>query len=332
MRVAVIGGVNSTEVLIRQLAKHCFKDCAVWGYVPADSNNVSGWCDLGETCTELGLSHNPFRKVEECEQSLRAFSPDILFVVGLSQLVSHSMLGIATHLNVGFHPTALPEGRGRAAIAWLILKQMEGAASFFVLGGGVDDGPILVQEPFEISPEDDAASVEAKILAAEARALDRWLPEMIEHGLVAREQDHSRATWFGRRTPEDGWIAWSLPRQSLMTLIRACAPPHPAAYTFCDDIKIEILAASLSDRRETGVTGRIVKTFEDRCFEVQCGDALLKVEKWRCNGNWAPKTGARLGYYVEAEVFYLRKQVAMLEARLEQLEQVLLECKASRPC
>lgn len=332
MRVAVIGGVNSTEVLVRQLAKHGFKDCAVWGYVPADSSKVSGWCDLGTVCSELGLPHNPFRKVAECEQPLRSFSPDILFVVGLSQLVLASMLDIASRLNVGFHPTALPEGRGRAAIAWLILKQINGAASFFVLGNEADDGAILVQEPFEISPEDDAASVEARILAAEARALDRWLPELILNGPVSREQDHAMATWFGRRMPEDGWIDWSSPQQSLMALIRASAPPHPGAYTFCGDTRIEILAASCSDRPETGVTGRIVGTYEDGRFEVQCGDALLMVEKWRCNGNWVPKTGLRLGYYVEAEVFHLRKQVATLEARLERLEQELSETKAGRSC
>lgn len=329
MKVAVIGGVNSTGVLIRHLVRHGFKDCAVWGYLPAEPAKVSGWCDLGAVCSELGLPHLRFRKVTECEQPLRSFSPDILFVVGLSQLIPPSMLGIATCLNVGFHPTALPEGRGRAAIAWLILKQMNGAASFFVLGNGVDDGPILVQEPFETCRNDDAASLEAKILAAEARALDRWLPELIDNGLASREQDHAKATWFGRRTPEDGWIDWSLPRQSVLALIRASAPPHPGAFSFCGDLRIEIHAASLSDRPETGVAGRIVQTFEDGRFEVQCGDALLMVEKWLCNGTWEPKTGARLGYYVEAEVFHLRKQLATLEARLEQMEQFFSRSRES---
>lgn len=325
MRLAVIGGVNSTEVLVRQLVKHGFRDCAVWGYVPADLTNVSGWCDLGAVCSELGLPHNPFRKVAECEQSLRSFSPDILFVVGLSQLVPSSMLGIASRLNVGFHPTALPEGRGRAAIAWLILKQVNGAATFFVLRNGVDDGPILVQEPFAVHPDDDAASVQAKILMAEARALDRWLPGLNTNGLVSQEQDQSKATWFGRRTPDDGWIDWSSPRQNLLALIRASAPPHPGAYTFCGDLRIEILAARLSDRQETGVMGRIVETYADHRFDVQCGDALLTVDRWRCDCNWKPDVGARLGYYSEIEVFRLRQQVATLQTRLDALERQLSE-------
>ena len=50
-----------------------------------------------------------------------------------------SMLSIANKVNIGFHPTALPRGRGRAALAWLILKRENGAATFFELRDGVDD-------------------------------------------------------------------------------------------------------------------------------------------------------------------------------------------------
>lgn len=316
MRIAVIGGVNSTDVLVRGLARHGFKDCAVWGYVPAETTNVSGWCDLQATSAELNLQFRSFRKLAECEADLRNFAPDILFVVGLSQLVPDTMLDIASRANIGFHPTKLPEGRGRAAIAWLILKQMNGAATFFLLESGVDDGPVLVQQPFETDENDDAASIEAKILSAEAHALDTWLPELHENGLKAHAQNHANATWFGRRTPQDGWLDWSLPRNRLMRLIRASTPPHPGAYTFCGDKRIEILAASYCDRPETGVTGRIVAVGHHGSFEVQCGDSLLRVENWRCDTDWTPKTGILLGYYVEAEVFSLRQRVTELETRI----------------
>lgn len=325
MRVAVVGSVRSTEVLIRQLLKHGFNECAVWGYEPSDASLVSKWCALRAICNENGLRFEPFRKVQECEVSLRDFAPDILFVVGLSQLVPASMLDIAWLGNVGFHPTALPKGRGRAPIAWLILERMDGAASFFLLGDGADDGPILVQEPFSVCPDDDAASVEAKVLAAEARALDTWLPTLRDKGLVAKAQDHSEATWFGRRAPEDGWLNWSAPRESLLRLIRAAAPPHPGAYTFFRDDRIEILSAEISDRQETGVTGRIVSVDRASCFEVQCGDALLLVQTWRCETGWQPRVGMLLGYYEEAEIFQLRNKVTMLEARLEALEHRLIE-------
>lgn len=323
MRVAVVGGVQSTEVLTRSLVKHGFSDIAVWGYVPNDTKNVSGWCDLQALSDELALPFHAFRKVTECEEGLRAFAPDVLFVVGLSQIIPAAMLEIAPLANVGFHPTALPHGRGRAAIAWLILHRQNGAASFFQLGSGVDDGPIFVQEPFQVAWNDDAADVEAKILDAESRALDRWLPVLRASDVVATKQDHTQATWLGRRTPDDGWLDWSQPREAVLALIRASAPPHPGAFTYCAGARIEILAATLCDRPETGVIGRIVAVQPDGRFEIQAGDGLITVERWASATPWRPKTGLKLGYYVETEVFGLMQKIATLEDRIADLERCL---------
>ena len=79
--------------------------------------------------------------------------------------------------SVGFHPTFLPAGRGRAPLAWLTLDTGPGAASFFLIDDGIDSGPIFVQEPFEVTPQDYAGDVGTKLLDATTRALDRWLPE-----------------------------------------------------------------------------------------------------------------------------------------------------------
>jgi len=320
MRVAVVGGVHSTEVLLRSLVRHGFTDVAVWGYVPSDGTHVSGWSDLARVAAELKTPAHAFRKVATCETGLREYEPDVLFVVGLSQIIPREMLGIARLLNVGFHPTALPEGRGRAAIAWLVLGATRGAATFFELTEGVDDGPILTQEHFTVDADDDARVVEAKVLAAEERALDAWLPKLRSGNFEKRQQDHSKATWLGRRTPEDGWLDWSRSADSVLGVIRAAAPPNPGGYTFRADVRIEILAARLSEQRITGVAGRIVGVSEDGRFDVQCGDAILEITEWRCDTGWKPRVGERLGYYVEVEVFKLQRQVALLTERLEVLE------------
>ena len=317
MKVAVVGGVRSTEVLIRALVKHEFDDCAVWGYVPIDAGLVSGWCDLRAVSSELVLPFFEFRKVTDCEESLRAYDPDVLFVVGLSQIIPESMLSIAGIVNVGFHPTALPKGRGRAAIAWMILEHVSGAASFFELRDGVDDGAILVQEPFEVGIQDDAASVEAKILKAESLALDRWLPCLAAGEVHGQEQDHSQATWLGKRAPDDGWLDWPHPRKHVLALIRASAPPHPGAYTYCSSEKILILSAHLCERPEKGVPGRIVAVHGDKSFEVACGDMLLTIDRWYCESGWFPKVGMKLGYYVENEIQQLKMKVGFLERKLK---------------
>lgn len=318
MRVAVIGGVSSTELLIVKLREHGFSDLRVWGYVPADATNVSGWVDLETRCAELGVDYSGFRKVAECEPGLREFAPDVVFAVGLSQILQPSLLGIAARENIGFHPTALPRGRGRGALAWIVLEGAPGAATFFGIREGVDDGPIYVQRTFAVSDADDARSVESKMLQAEADALDAWLPILAAGRLEGKEQDQSAATWYGRRTPDDGWVDWSRPRRDIMKLIRASTRPHPGARSVCGDSIITIWAAEADDRPIHGVVGRILDV-QGRSFSVQAGDGLVRIEDWDCAEPWQPKVGALLGYHSEAEILRLRERCAALEQRLDSL-------------
>lgn len=323
MRVAVIGGVASTETLVQALVRHHFEEIKVWGYEPAETSQVSGWRDLRHLAGTLALPFEGFRKVTECAGSLNDFSPDLLFVVGLSQIVPKSMLSIARNANIGFHPTALPRGRGRAALAWLILHGEHGAATFFKLSDLVDEGPLFAQEPYIVNEQDDAAGVEAKLLLAERRALDRWLPLIKQGNLQTTEQDHTLATWLGRRTPLDGWLDWQASRRSLLKLIRASAPPHPGAFTFCNSTKILVLQATLTDRPETGVPGRILQVHPDGTYEVQAGDGILHVQKWQSESEWKPRVGILLGYYTESEIFNLRQRVDELEHKVVALQALM---------
>lgn len=323
MKVAVVGGVASTEVLVHALVRHKIGTIAVWGYEPKDTSLVSGWRDLRRLSDRLGLPFEGFRKVTECEARLRTFVPDILFVVGLSQIVPPTMLNISAKANIGFHPTALPRGRGRAALAWLILQSENGAATFFELRDGVDDGPVFVQQHFSVVEGDVTADVETKLLEAERIALDRWLPQLAQGDLTAQEQDQGAATWYGRRTPEDGWLDWQARRDDLLRLIWASAPPHPGAFTFCQNHKILVLKAHASDRREIGVPGRILAVHADGRFEVQAGGGILHVTEWQSGTGWTPRVGAQLGYYAEAEIFDLRTRLAQLELKVIRLQSMI---------
>ncbi len=320
MKVAVIGGVSSTDILIRKLHQHGFRDLHVWGFAPTDTRAVSSWTDLAATCAELGIGHSPFVKVAECEESLRRFAPDMLFAVGLSQLISPAMLAIARSDNVGFHPTALPKGRGRAPLAWLVLDRAPGAATFFAMREGVDDGPIFVQRPFAVGDEDDAAALEARILEAEAEALDAWLPVLASGTIAPVAQDETEASWYGRRTPEDGRIDWSAPAETVVRLIRASTHPHPGALTVADDVTVTIWSARIEERPEHGVVGRILQVHGEEGFTVQSGSGLVRVTRWSADGDWTPRVGALLGYYAEAEILKLRRRCAELERRLRVIE------------
>lgn len=324
MKIAVIGGVRSTRLVIQKLCQHGFTDVIVFGYEPLNTCNVSGWVDLSITAHDAGYVYYRFIKVSECTETLREFSPDRVFAVGLSQIIPEVMLRIPSEGFVGFHPTKLPLGRGRAPLAWLILEQNDGAASFFVMQNGVDDGPILVQVPFAVESSDDASSVEEKLLKAEAIALDELLMRLVNGSIELHPQDHNLATYYGRRSPEDGLINWNYAADYLVTHIRASCSPHPGAFTYDEDFTIVILSAKCIDSKSLkGVIGRILEVTDTGEFLIQCGDGCLLILEWSAPLGWLPRVGRQLGYYPEFEISKLRSQVVRLQARISELESIV---------
>ena len=323
MRVAVIGGVASTALLVDKLHEHRFESVKVWGYAPTDVSRVSGWIDLAGACQRWGYPHQVFVRVDECVEAIVEFQPDLIFAVGLSQLIPSEILRVPSKGCIGFHPTALPKGRGRAPIAWLILDRGEAAASFFVIREGVDDGPILAQKPCVVSELDDAGTVEKKVLSAEAMALDMLLPRLAAGWFGGVEQDHRAASWYGRRAPEDGWIDWHNEASDIARLIRASARPHPGTFTYSQDVVVTIWQAKAESGPWRGVVGRVLEAGADGEFVVQCGRDLLRIQKWESSQVWVPRAGQKLGYYPEAEIHRLRLQCSQLNGRIEKLEKAL---------
>ncbi len=320
LRIVLAGSVGSSRLTLQALLRNRTNVVGVLELRPVDPTAVSGLARLHDVAAESGVSCVEFQKLNEptIVAQVRAWQPDLLFVVGLSQLVRAELLAVPKLACIGFHPTCLPRGRGRAPVAWLVLDATPGAATFFVMDEGADSGPILVQEPFDVQPTDNAEQVTASLEQAIVRALDRWLPRLLAGEWNPQPQDDTAATSHGRRAPEDGWIDWNKSARDIDALIRATGRPHPGAFTFLKDRKLLVWRAELDTTIPfRGVIGRVLLADPQRGALVQTGDGLLWLsEVAAADGNSTlPKlaVGQRLGYVVEDEINQLKARVAELE-------------------
>lgn len=317
-RIILIGAVMSTEMVLKKLAEHEANVAGVFGYESENTDHVSGYVGLAEHAGNFGFAYFPFKNINQQAAEIQKLKPDYIFVVGLSQLVSEDILAIPSVCCIGFHPTALPFGRGRAPLAWLILdQQSEGAATFFRLENGVDSGAIVAQKRYSVSEQDDVASLIDKLLLAMGSALDELLPRLPSNTLNFVTQDESLATYFEKRTPDDGLIDWQRSADQINRLVRATTDPYPGAYSFVGDQKITLHVTEVFvDCHIRGVVGRIVQLGESGSFVVQCGNGLLAVTKYVRDDEWTPRIGDTLGYQSEREVFLLKQRVEKLERLL----------------
>lgn len=322
MKIVVIGGVMSTKVLVDKLFDFNFENVTVYGFVPRDHSLVSGWVDLSY-CQERGYVYIPFQQINRLAEEIAKSEPDYIFVVGLSQLVSYQIIKAAKYYAIGFHPTVLPKGRGRAPLAWITERCEDGAATFFELTEFADEGQIFIQKPFTVTEQDDAKSVEQKLLTKEGQALDELLVAIKNHSLKGTPQDESLATFNGKRMPLDGCLNWEKGAYQIDRLIKASTDPHPGAFTFYENIKINIWQSEvLYNSPYTGIVGTIQRV-DKSSFIIQCLDECIKVNKWTTDLDWIPKVGMRLGYIPAVEIYELRQEVKQLSKKIEVLESLI---------
>ncbi len=283
-RIVLAGSVNSSRKTLEKLFEYEMDLAGVLGLDPSLSEKVSGYVDLKKHSIEKGVEFKYFTNINSADvvRFVKSCRPDIIFVVGLSQLVRETLLNLPTCGCIGFHPTKLPKGRGRGAVAWLILGKAPGAATFFLIEKGMDDGPILAQEEFDVNKNDYAQDVIDKILVKIDDCLDKLLPKMKTGSINPVPQNHSAATYLGKRNPEDGWIQWDNSAKGIVRLVKAVSKPLPGAFSFINGNKVIVERASVENsKNHIGVTGRILKKEPDKGLLVQSGDGLVWLHQIR---------------------------------------------------
>jgi methionyl-tRNA formyltransferase len=280
VKTVFIGAVESSATALRAICAAGMAPSLVVTLPMERASAHSDFVDLGPIANDCGalLLRVPRSDDPALLAALRDLGPDLVMVIGWSQLVGAELRASSRLGVLGFHPAPLPRMRGRAVIPWQILtRQQQGGATLFWIGEGLDDGPLAAQALFDIDPETITARELYDHAVAEMVALLPPLLSDIAGGRVpAVAQDHSLASICARRRPEDGRIDWQHPAAEIERLIRAVGDPYPGATTMLDEgTKITVKKARLNGRQGyfIGLPGQ-VQQIENGVATVMCGDGV----------------------------------------------------------
>lgn len=216
------------------------------GFVTLTAENMqkmSGATDLTELATEAGIPLLRITNINRPESIvwIRELAPDLLLVVGWTQLVKPELLRVPKLACLGFHASLLPKYRGRAPVNWAIIngETMTGN-TMITLEPEADTGDIVAQRAIPITDEDDCNTIYRKVGQTEVEMLEEVLP-MIQRGVLPRtEQDDSLATVMPKRRPEDGVIDWNRSTRDVHNWVRALTEPYPGAFSFVNGERVWI--------------------------------------------------------------------------------------------
>jgi methionyl-tRNA formyltransferase len=281
MRAIIVGAVESTRVALSTVAAASGWSVEALITLPADqAARHSDFVDLSASAEASGarVIRTTDGNAPSVLDEIRALAPNCVLVIGWSQICKPAFLAAAGERAIGFHPAPLPRLRGRAVIPWTILldEKITGSTLFWI-DKGVDTGPILAQRFAHVAPDETAASLYAKHLAALTDLLAEALPKLADGTASRLPQDERYATWAAKRTAEDGLIDWTRPAAEVWRLVRAIGRPYPGAYTLARGRQLVIWRAMPwplgGAGRYIAGAGQIVAS-DTTGFAVRCGDGL----------------------------------------------------------
>jgi natural product biosynthesis luciferase-like monooxygenase protein len=155
---------------------------------------------------------------------LRRLPFDYLFSIGHLALIPESVLRLPQKGAINFHDGPLPRYAGLNTPAWALMRgETEYGITWHRIEGRVDEGPILAQRLFAISPGETSLSLNTRCFEAGLETFAELVDQLAAGTAQARPQDLTLRAYFGRHDRPKGAavLDWTQPAADLDALVRA---------------------------------------------------------------------------------------------------------------
>ncbi len=208
-----------------------------------NSEDIVNFCNQNDIIFYAGNPRNG--KVSEF---IKTIYIDVILSVNYLFLIDNEIINWPTKYAINIHGSLLPKYRGRTPHVWAIINnEKETGITAHLIDNGCDTGPIIKQIRIIIDNQDTGASILEKYRQLYPELVKEVLESVSNETLVFKAQDHLKATYFSKRTPDDGQINWDWQKERIFNWVRAMAKPYPGAFTYYADKKIKINKIEFSE-------------------------------------------------------------------------------------
>ncbi len=215
---------------------------------------------------------------------IRDLQPDMIFVAGWSFLLSKELISIPRNGTIGFHPSKLPQDRGRSVLAWQMEEgYTETALTMFYYNPWPDCGDIIAQERIGIEPNDYIGDVLEKVDEATYNLMHAYYPLLRKGVALRRPQNPAEGSFRRLRTDRDSRINWDRNVRVIYNKIRAISRPYPGAFFEHNGQRITVWRSDPVPRYHEedflhSRPGQILKCLRPLEYLIRCREGILRIE------------------------------------------------------
>ena len=149
---------------------------------------------------------------------------DWLLSIANLDIIPKDVLALSKQGAVNFHDGPLPRYAGLNAPVWALLNgEKQHGVTWHLIADGVDEGDIIEQRMFDVSPSDTALSLNTKCYAAAIESFDAVVTSLEDGAANKTPQDLSQRSYFGltQRPAGLGRLDFTQSAEQIATLVRA---------------------------------------------------------------------------------------------------------------
>ncbi len=199
-----------------------------------------GSVEIIEYCSNKNIPHfigNP--RNGNVHDFIKAFSVDVILSINYLFIIDSYLINFPQKYAINFHGSLLPKYRGRTPHVWSIINnEKETGITAHIITEECDKGDIIYQEKIWILPDTTGGNLLQQFLNLYPLIIEKVINIIENNQIILVEQDETKATWFGKRTAEDGEINWNWQKERIYNWVRAQSSPYPGAFTYYNNRKI----------------------------------------------------------------------------------------------
>ena len=254
--------------------KHLFKNYKVI-FVMTDkkSNLIIDFCKTNEIEVFEGNPRNEMAYDFFSKQKI-----EVLLSVNYLFLIKKDLIELPVKVAFNIHGSLLPKYRGRTPHVWgIINNEKQTGITAHLIDEGCDTGHILDQVIVDISESDTGNDLLKKYNKLYIPLIENVLDSVKNNNLTVTPQNNRVATFFGKRTAQDGKINWEWHKERIKNWVRAQAYPYPGAFAFYNNKKVIIDEIEFVDYNynQEQLNGTILSAFP-LIIKTPNGPVLLK--------------------------------------------------------
>ncbi len=261
MKIIVIGGLTNGKILLDYFSKK--KDVKIELLITHPfRNNIPRIVNLNY------LKFKNIKIINDLNANkyhllIRKINPDLIFLLGWSGMLTEKILNIPKYGVIGFHPSKLPEYRGRSVIAWQIEEGVKVSAyTAFFVDKRPDAGDILIQQKFSIKSNDYVSDILDKVDSSLLKMLPKIYKMMKERKFTRKKQDLNNGFYRKLRNDSNSYIIFNVKAKEIYNKIRAISYPYPGACLVYNKKKFRIWRSEILPNSMTFKSEKKKNTYE----------------------------------------------------------------------